>query len=158
MTELENYKFKKSQELLNKPDIGEIGSFILGFDAAMEYKNQFSQLPTSVTDKDIERMTEAEFPTTNSIYDRVQEKRIVYAKGLKDMRSLLNHPPVMGEGEKEQQIFFTYDKQDGGVFCAFTDEERARKEAEECTAGLGETRLVIGKRTPTPSSQHLTGR
>ncbi len=63
-----------------------------------EYKNQFSQLPASVTDKDIERMTEAEFPTTNSIYDRVQEKRIVYAKGLKDMRSLLNHPPVMGEG------------------------------------------------------------
>jgi hypothetical protein len=62
-----------------------------------EYKNQFSQLPTSVTDKDIERMTEAEFPTTNSIYDRVQEKRIVYAKGLKDMRSL-NHTPVMGEG------------------------------------------------------------
>ena len=63
-----------------------------------EYHNQFSQLPTSVTDKDIERMTEAEFPTTNSIYDRVQEKRIVYAKGLKDMRSLLNHTPVMGEG------------------------------------------------------------
>ena len=34
MTELENYKFKKSQEVLNKPDIGEVGSFILGFDEA----------------------------------------------------------------------------------------------------------------------------
>ena len=34
MTELENYKFKKSQEVLNKPDIGETGSFILGFDEA----------------------------------------------------------------------------------------------------------------------------
>ncbi len=60
----------------------------------------------------------------------------------------LNHPPVMGEGEKEQQIFFTYDRRDGEVFCAFTDKEWAKRDADECGAGMGETRLIIGKRTP----------
>ena len=123
-----------------------------------EYKNQFSQLPASVTDEQISEIIEKAVHGARNEWTSHDEEENGKGALIKELRSLLNHPPVMGEGEKEQQIFFTYDKQDGEVFCAFTDEERARKEAEECTAGLGETRLVIGKRTPTPSSQHLTGR
>lgn len=40
------------------------------------------------------------------------------------------------------EIYVTYDENDGEVFCAFTDIEQCKREAEESGCGMQTTRLI----------------
>lgn len=69
--------------------------------AMEEYKNQFSQLPASVTDEEIEKRFPTVISPDYSLPSQVfAEDNTLIQFGAKWMRSLLNHPPAMGEGEK----------------------------------------------------------
>lgn len=63
-----------------------------------EYKNQFSQLPASITDEEIKKVADSWFHEKWG--EEKWEPKDAFINGMKSMRSLLNHPPVMGEGEK----------------------------------------------------------
>lgn len=45
-------------------------------------------------------------------------------------------------GSLPSEIYVTYDKSDGEVFCAFVDKEQCKREAEECGCGMKTVRLV----------------
>ena len=40
------------------------------------------------------------------------------------------------------EIYLTYDRSDGEVFCAFVDKEQCKREAEESGCGMQTVRLV----------------
>jgi hypothetical protein len=40
------------------------------------------------------------------------------------------------------EIYVTYDRSDGEIFCAFIDKEQCKREAEECGCGMQTVRLV----------------
>lgn len=61
-----------------------------------EYHNQFSQLPASVTDEEIKKVADSWFHEKWG--EEKWEPKDAFINGMKSMRSLLNHPPVMGEG------------------------------------------------------------
>lgn len=44
--------------------------------------------------------------------------------------------------EKTAEVYVTYDKSDGEVFCAFISKEQCEKEAKECGCGMQTIRLV----------------
>ena len=65
-----------------------------------EYKNQFSQLPASVTDEQISEIIEKAVHGARNEWTSHDEEENGKGALIKELRSLLNHPPVMGEGEK----------------------------------------------------------
>lgn len=42
-----------------------------------------------------------------------------------------------------KEIYVTYDKSDGEIFCAFVDKEQCKREAEESGCGMQSVRLVL---------------
>jgi len=59
----------------------------------------------------------------------------------KEQNQPLQQPLVSGSLQSE--IYVTYDKSDGEIFCAFTDKEQCKLEAEESGCGMQTVRLVI---------------
>ena len=45
-------------------------------------------------------------------------------------------------GSLPSEIYLTYDRSDGEVFCAFVDKEQCKREAEESGCGMQTVRLV----------------
>lgn len=46
-------------------------------------------------------------------------------------------------GSLPSEIYVTYDKSDGEIFCAFIDKEQCKCEAEESGCGMQTVRLVV---------------
>jgi DNA segregation ATPase FtsK/SpoIIIE-like protein len=63
-----------------------------------EYKNQFSQLPASVTDEQISEIIEKAVHGARNEWTSHDEEENGKGALIKELRSLLNHPPVMGDG------------------------------------------------------------
>ena len=67
-------------------------------EVATEYKNQFSQLPASVTDEQISEIIEKAVHGARNEWTSHDEEENGKGALIKELRSLLNHTPVMGEG------------------------------------------------------------
>ena len=48
-------------------------------------------------------------------------------------------------GSLPSEIYVTYDKNDGEIFCSFVDKEKCKREAEESGCGMQTVRLVSTK-------------
>lgn len=64
-------------------------------EAMEEYKNQFSQLPASVTDEEIEKMLFAKIGARETMTEKEYLIGCIMGKMVRD---LINHPPVIGDG------------------------------------------------------------
>lgn len=138
-------------------------------EAMEEYKNQFSQLPASVTDEEIKKVADSWFHEKWG--EEKWEPKDAFINGMKSMRSLLNHPPVMGEGwvsveERKPEfgvivnIALKHQKQDvysgfranGGWYCFRLGEDNK----QFIPNGIKEVSITHWRELPSPPHQANT--